>query len=193
MLVPVAEAGLRIIPQNQQIKSMHLNKLSRLAITLSLGTFVQVVSTPKIVQAQIKPSVFTLSEQPNPPTSGQENPPVTDKPDERVAASTRQQQEPSNIARSSGNGNGGDIILLPASTPILIKDFGISACSSAEGGSISLVSGDIVITTQTLITSPNGEAPVGILDATTDLIDCPEENSYWKLFKERSLVPVSSQ
>jgi hypothetical protein len=58
MLVPVAEAGLRIIPQNQQIKSMHLNKLSRLAITLSVGTFVQVVSTPKIVQAQIKPSVF---------------------------------------------------------------------------------------------------------------------------------------
>jgi hypothetical protein len=99
MLVPVAEAGLRIIPQNQQIKSMHLNKLSRLAITLSLGTFVQVVSTPKIVQAQIKPSVFKLSEQPNPPTSGQENPPVTDKPDERVAASTRQQPDPSNIER----------------------------------------------------------------------------------------------
>jgi hypothetical protein len=175
MLVPVAEAGLRIIPQNQQIKSMHLNKLSRLAITLSVGTFVQVVSTPKIVQAQIKPSISEVSEQPNPPTSGQENPPVTDKPDERVAASTRQRQEPSNIEGSSGNGNGGDIILLPDSTAILIKpdstarlikDFGISACSSAEGGSISLVSGDIVITTEATIAIPNGEAPVGILDAT---------------------------
>ena len=41
-----------------------------------------------------------------------------------------------------------------------------SACSSAEGGSICLVSGDIVITTEAIIAIPNGEAPVGILDAT---------------------------
>jgi hypothetical protein len=157
---------------------MHLNKLSRLAITLSMGTFVQVVSTPKIVQAQIKPSILEVSEQPNPPTSGQENPPVTDKPDERVAASTRQRQEPSNIEGSSGNGNGGDIILLPDSTAIFIEDFGISACSSAESGSIRIVSGGRVITTEAIITIPNGEAPVGILDATTDPIDCPEDSSH---------------
>jgi hypothetical protein len=88
---------------------MHLNKLSRLAITLSLGTVVQVVSTPKIVQAQVKLCVLKLAEQPNPPTSGQENPlasgqenpPVTDRPEGRVATSTYQRQEPSNIERPS--------------------------------------------------------------------------------------------
>ena len=198
MLVPVAEAGLRINSQNQQIKSMHLNKLSRLAITLSLGTFVQVVSTPKIVQAQIKPSVFKLSEQPNPPTSGQENPPVTDKPDERVAASTRQQPDPSNIERPPvdavppvelqpdiaihGCSMCFGVILKedPIDTTAIVTRDSIytsrnSACSSGGGGSISLVAGDIVITTETL-------------NATTDPIDCPEENSYWKLFKERSPV-----
>ena len=151
---------------------MHLNKLSRLAITLSFGIFVQVVSPPKIVQAQIKPSVLKFSEQPNPP--------VTDKPNERVAASSRQ-QDPSDIERARAAGD----------------------CT---------ISGDIVITTENLnlTTSPNGEAPVAILDATTDpirplqkldfsldpetvsgsflemSIDYPEENSYWKLFKERS-------
>jgi hypothetical protein len=112
---------------------MHLNKLSRLAITLSLGTFVQVVSTPKIVQAQIKPCVLEVSEQPNPPTSGQENPPVTDKPDERVAASTHQQQDPSHIAPPAPPAppvDAGDIILVTTGTTS-----SNSARSSAGGGS----------------------------------------------------------
>ena len=152
-MVPVAEAGLRIIPQNQPIKSMHLNKLSRLAITLSLGTFVQVVSTPKIVQAQINPCVLEVSEQPNPPTSGQENPPVTDKPEKRVAASTHQQQDPSHIERSSVNGD--NTILITTGNLIASPN---SARSSAEG-SIHLVNGNIHI---------DHLAPVDILDATTE-------------------------
>jgi hypothetical protein len=56
-----------------------------------------------------------------------------------------------------------------------------------------------IVTRDSIYTSPNGEAPVGFIDATgvlnatTDPIDRPDENSYWKLFKERSPVPVSRQ